>query len=51
MVSTRVRIAKRYLKYLMKRILKKMGILEYLKINASEKNVYKLKYLKSDVQE
>jgi large subunit ribosomal protein L22e len=51
LVSTRVRVAKRYLKYLMKRILKKVGILEYLKINATEKNVYKLKYLKSEVKE
>ncbi len=47
-ITTRLRLAKRYIKYLMKKVLKKMGILEYLKINATEKNTYKIKYLKSE---
>lgn len=47
-IKTRLRLAKRYIKYLMKKVLKKMGILEYLKINATEKNMYKIKYLKTE---
>lgn len=47
-VKTRLRLAKRYIKYLMKKVLKKMGILEYLKINATEKNMYKVKYLRAE---
>ena len=49
-ISTRLRIAKRYIKYLLKKVLKKMGILEYLKINATEKNAYKVKYLKAETK-
>jgi large subunit ribosomal protein L22e len=49
-VSTRVKLAKRYIKYLIKKALKKIGILEYLKVNATEKNAYKIKYLKTESQ-
>ena len=48
MITTRVKLAKRYIKYLLKKVYKKMGILEYLKINATEKNAYKVKYLKTE---
>lgn len=49
-IATRLRIAKRYIKYLLKKVLNKMGILEYLKINATEKNAYKVKYLKAETK-
>lgn len=45
MVSSRVRLAKRYVKYLTKKFLKKIGISDYIKINATEKSVYRLKYI------
>ena len=49
-VSTRLRLAKRYIKYLIKKALKKMGILEYLKINATDKNCYRIKYLRAETK-
>ena len=45
MVTSRVRLAKRYIKYLTKKFLKKIGISDYIKINATEKSVYRLKYI------
>lgn len=45
MVTSRVKLAKRYVKYLTKKFLKKIGISDYIKINATEKNLYKLKYI------
>ena len=45
MVTSRVRLGKRYNKYLTKKFLKKIGISDYIKINATEKSVYKLKYI------
>lgn len=45
MVTSRVRLAKRYIKYLTKKFLKKIGISDYIKITATEKSVYRLKYI------
>jgi large subunit ribosomal protein L22e len=49
-ITSRLCLAKRYVKYLLKKVLKRMGILEFLKINATEKNTYKIKYLKAEVK-
>ena len=38
MVSSRVRLAKRYVKYLTKKFLKKIGISDYIKINEAHRN-------------
>ena len=45
-VTSNVRLSKRYLKYLTKKYLKKIDILEYLKVIASDKNTYRVKYIK-----
>ena len=45
-VSTKVQFAKRYVKYLVKKYLKKNDILEYLKVIATDKQTYKIKYIK-----
>ena len=45
-ISTKVQFAKRYIKYLLKKYLKKNDILEYLKVIATEKHTYKIKYIK-----
>lgn len=45
-ISTKLKFAKRYLKYLLKKYLKKNDILEYLKVIATDKNSYKIKYIK-----
>ena len=45
-VLSKLRISKRYLKYLTKKYLKKSDILEYLKVIANEKNSYVIKYIK-----
>ena len=45
MVSSRLRLSKRYIKYLTKKYLKKIGISDYMKIIATEKSVYRLKYI------
>jgi len=53
-LSTKVQFAKRYIKYLVKKYLKKNDILEYLKVIATDKQTYKIKYIKlgeSDEQE
>ena len=43
--TSRVQMSKRYIKYLTKKYFKKIGILEYLKVYASEKRTYKVKYI------
>ena len=45
-ISTKVQFAKRYIKYLVKKYLKKNDILEYLKVIATDKQSYKIKYIK-----
>ena len=45
-VNTKVQFAKRYIKYLVKKYLKKNDILEYLKVIATDKQTYKIKYIK-----
>mgnify|MGYP002041562262 CR=1 FL=1 len=45
-VSTKVQFAKRYIKYLVKKYLKKNDILEYLKVIATDKQSYRIKYIK-----
>ena len=45
-ISTKVKFAKRYIKYLLKKYLKKNDILEYLKVIATDKHTYKIKYIK-----
>ena len=45
-ISTKVQFAKRYLKYLIKKYLKKNDILEYLKVIATDKQAYRIKYIK-----
>jgi large subunit ribosomal protein L22e len=50
-VTSKVRLSKRYLKYLTKKYLKKSDILEYLKVIATDKQTYKIKYVKLDQEE
>ena len=50
-VTSTIPFSKRYLKYLTKKYLKKVEILDYLKINATNKNTYKVKYVKIDRDE
>ena len=45
-ISTKSQFAKRYIKYLIKKYLKKNDILEYLKVIATDKQSYKIKYIK-----
>ena len=45
-LSTKVQFAKRYIKYLVKKYLKKNDILEYLKVIATDKQTYRIKYIK-----
>ena len=45
-ISTKVQFAKRYIKYLVKKYLKKNDILEYLKVIATDKQSYRIKYIK-----
>lgn len=45
-VSSKVQFAKRYIKYLIKKYLKKNDILEYLKVIATDKQSYRIKYIK-----
>ena len=47
-VNSKRRMSKRYLKYLTKKFLKKNGILEYLKVVATNKSTYEIKYVKYD---
>lgn len=50
-LTSKVRVSKRYLKYLTKKYLKKSDILEYLKVIATDKQTYKIKYIKLDQDE
>ena len=45
-VSAKNELQKRYLKYLTKKYLKKNDILEYLRLVATDKNTYAIKYIK-----
>ena len=47
-VTSNIPFSKRYLKYLTKKYLKKAEILDYLKVNATKKDTYKVKYVKID---
>ena len=50
-VSSMIPFSKRYLKYLTKKYLKQAEILDYLKVNATSKTTYKVKYVKIDRNE
>ena len=50
-VQTKRKISKRYLKYLTKKYLKKIEILEYLKVISTDKQTYTIKYIKLDEDE
>lgn len=50
-VTSNVRLSKRYMKYLTKKYLKKIDILEYLKVIATDKNTYKIKYIKLEQED
>jgi len=45
-LNSDIPFSKRYLKYLTKKYLKKVKIAEYLRVVATEKTKYELKYLK-----
>lgn len=45
-LNSEIPFSKRYLKYLTKKYLKKVKIAEYLRVVATEKTKYELKYLK-----
>ena len=45
-VTSKIDFQKRYLKYLTKKYLKKNDILEYLRLVATDKNTYAIKYVK-----
>lgn len=45
-LTSEIPFSKRYLKYLTKKYLKKVKIAEYLRVVATEKTKYELKYLK-----
>ena len=45
-LSSKIPVSKRYLKYLAKKYLKKVKIAEYLRVVATSKSQYELKYLK-----
>lgn len=45
-LASEIPFSKRYLKYLTKKYLKKVKIAEYLRVVATEKTKYELKYLK-----
>lgn len=44
--STEIAVAKRYLKYLSKKFLKKHQLKEYLRVVATDKSTYTIKYFK-----
>ena len=50
-VTSTIPFSKRYLKYLTKKYLKQAEILDYLKVNATNKSTYKVKYVKIDRNE
>ena len=45
-ITSKIDLQKRYLKYLTKKYLKKNDILEYLRLVATDKNTYAVKYVK-----
>ena len=45
-IVSKIPLRKRYLKYLTKKYLKKNDILDYLRVVASSKNTYNVKYVK-----
>ena len=47
-VETKIDFSKRYLKYLTKKYLKKQQMREYLRVVATSKNTYELRYLQVD---
>merc|ERR1712087_372928 len=50
-VSATIDFSKRYLKYLTKKYLKKQQMREYLRVVATAKNTYELRYLQVDNEE
>ena len=45
-MTSKSELQKRYLKYLTKKYLKKLDILEYLRLVATDKSTYAIKYIK-----
>lgn len=45
-VESKINFSKRYLKYLTKKYLKKQDLKEFLRVIASQKNTYQLRYFK-----
>ena len=50
-VTSTIDFSKRYLKYLTKKYLKKQQMREYLRVVATNKNTYELRYLQVDNDE
>lgn len=50
-VTSSIPMAKRYVKYLTKRYLKKHNVRDYLRVLASTKTAYELRYFKVEGQE
>ena len=50
-VESKIDLSKRYLKYLTKKYLKKQQMREYLRVVATSKNTYELRYLQVDNEE
>ena len=50
-VEPKIPFSKRYLKYLMKKYLKKQDLKEFLRVIATKKNTYELKYFQVQNQE
>ena len=50
-VEPKITLSKRYLKYLMKKYLKKQDLKEFLRVIATKKNTYELKYFQVQNQE
>ena len=50
-VESKIDLSKRYLKYLTKKYLKKQSMREYLRVVATSKNTYELRYLQVDNEE
>merc|ERR1712070_631377 len=51
LVEPKIPFSKRYLKYLMKKYLKKQDLKEFLRVIATKKNTYELKYFQVQNQE
>ena len=50
-VESKIPLSKRYLKYLTKKYLKKQDLKEFLRVIATSKNTYELKYFKIQNEE